>query len=178
MKHVLQIILIVALLSLGIIQIMIAKGFFIPRDLEKVCPVDAITMVNGKAVIDPIKCIGCRRCVDGIPIRKNDPRPIEIPLADSVAAILPAQPASPIVSPPHSNPQKPNPPAQTVLSYRVDSSKCIGCQLCVSACPTGAISMQGEKAVIDQSKCISCGICVNGNGQDYDGCPVSAISRR
>ncbi len=35
MKHVLQIILIVALLSLGIIQIMIAKGFFIPGIWKK-----------------------------------------------------------------------------------------------------------------------------------------------
>jgi ferredoxin len=139
-------------------------------------------MVNGKAVIDPTKCIGCRRCVDGIPIARAEAKPVQIPLSDSINTALPVQQTSPALSPAPSPTTKPIPPNQntqsTDLSYRVDSSKCIGCQLCVSACPTGAISMQGDKAVIDQSKCISCGICVNGNGQDYDGCPVGAISRR
>lgn len=60
--------------------------------------------------------------------------------------------------------------------YTVDSSKCIGCRLCVSKCPTDAISMVNGKAVIDADKCIACGICANGDGQKWKGCPVKAIN--
>jgi len=40
----------------------------------------------------------------------------------------------------------------------------------------GAITMVDEKAVIDPEKCINCGFCKNGDGQDFAGCPVGAIS--
>lgn len=60
--------------------------------------------------------------------------------------------------------------------YHVNPKMCIGCQLCVSACPTNAISMIHGRAVIDADKCIDCGICENGNG-DYMGCPTGAIKK-
>jgi len=42
----------------------------------------------------------------------------------------------------------------------VDKSSCAGCGDCVAQCPTGAISISGEKATIDPEKCIDCKICV------------------
>ncbi|MCX8186968.1 MAG: 4Fe-4S binding protein [Sulfolobales archaeon] len=52
----------------------------------------------------------------------------------------------------------------------VDTSKCIGCGLCVHACPTGVISLsQSSKAVINSEGCFECGVCVRI-------CPVSAIN--
>jgi len=66
---------------------------------------------------------------------------------------------------------------QQKKTYIVDSKKCIGCQLCVNSCPVKAISMKSGKAVIDADKCINCGICENGDGQNYKGCPVNAISK-
>lgn len=32
-------------------------------DCVRACPVKAITMDHGKAVVDPEKCVGCRLCV-------------------------------------------------------------------------------------------------------------------
>jgi ferredoxin len=43
---------------------------------------------------------------------------------------------------------------------QVNRSACVGCGDCVKNCPTGAISLRGERAVIDQTLCIDCGFCV------------------
>ena len=43
---------------------------------------------------------------------------------------------------------------------RVIEEKCVGCTVCVKACPLGAITMQDKKAVIDLDKCNLCGACV------------------
>lgn len=64
-----------------------------------------------------------------------------------------------------------------VKPYVVNPKKCISCRLCVSQCPTGAITMVKGKAVIDEAKCIACGFCAEGNGK-FKGCPTSAISQK
>jgi Na+-translocating ferredoxin:NAD+ oxidoreductase RNF subunit RnfB len=49
-------------------------------------------------------------------------------------------------------------------------AKCDGCTLCVSACPTTAISGEkGHRHVVNKEKCIGCGLCMNR-------CPVHAIA--
>ena len=55
------------------------------------------------------------------------------------------------------------------MAAQVDVEKCTGCESCVSECPSEAISMSDEKAVIDEDACIDCGVCV-------DACPTEAIS--
>lgn len=64
-----------------------------------------------------------------------------------------------------------------IKPYYVEADKCIGCRLCVSPCPQGAITMVKGIAVIDADKCDGDGICVNGDGKRYKGCPVDAIKQ-
>jgi len=68
---------------------------------------------------------------------------------------------------------------KALLSYKVDTAKCIGCGLCMKNCPVSAISRlpevpAGKKLApveIDQSKCIKCGVCMSN-------CKFKAISKQ
>ena len=42
----------------------------------------------------------------------------------------------------------------------VDEDKCVGCQLCVKACPIGNIKIENKKAVINDATCNHCGRCI------------------
>ena len=47
-----------------------------------------------------------------------------------------------------------------LIEYRVIQEKCTGCQACVKACPTGAISgPRSEPHNVDKTKCIKCRSC-------------------
>ncbi len=55
------------------------------------------------------------------------------------------------------------------MPAKVNAETCSGCESCIESCPSEAISMAEEKAVIDVEQCVDCGVCV-------DECPVEAIS--
>jgi electron transfer flavoprotein alpha subunit len=42
---------------------------------------------------------------------------------------------------------------------QIDKEKCIGCRICVKACPFGAITLEDKKALIS-GNCNLCGICI------------------
>jgi electron transfer flavoprotein alpha subunit len=46
------------------------------------------------------------------------------------------------------------------MSIKVINEECVGCKLCVKACPFGAIEVVNKKAVIDLNKCTLCGACI------------------
>jgi len=55
------------------------------------------------------------------------------------------------------------------MPAEVGREKCNGCESCVEECPSEAMSMVDEKAVVDVEDCIECAVCV-------DTCPEKAIS--
>lgn len=57
------------------------------------------------------------------------------------------------------------------MGIEIITEQCVGCQACLNACPFGAISMEGNLAVIDFDKCTLCGACV-------DSCKFDAILLR
>ena len=124
------------------------------------CPVQAITMVEGKAIIDQDKCISCGICFNKCPIKAIEMETVELETeaVEEAEAAVEAEIQEEVLEQ-----QLPKP-------YVVDSAKCIGCQLCVGKCPVQAITMVRGKAVIDADKCIGCGIC-------DQTCPVDAIEQ-
>lgn len=102
----------------------------------KVCSRNAISMVNGIAVVDREKCGGCGECAEICPkkviriVPKNSVYVVKCVSCDKGAAM------------------------KTKCSVG-----CIGCKICEKNCPTGAISVENNHAVIDYDKCIGCGIC-------------------
>lgn len=46
------------------------------------------------------------------------------------------------------------------MSIKVILDKCVGCKVCVKACPFGCITMIDKLAVINMEECVLCGACV------------------
>lgn len=89
---------------------------------KEVCPKDAITLVQGKSVIDQEKCIKCGKCVEECPygaILK-----IERPCAEACGMDAIG--------------------SDELGRAKIDYDKCVSCGMCLVNCPFGAISDKSQ----------------------------------
>ncbi len=114
-------------------------------DCVKVCPQNAITVVDGVAKIDPKKCIGCGICA------RQCPNAIIKIVNDTTRVIVQC-----------SNHEK------GAVTRKSCKNGCIACGKCVKTCPYDAIAVIDNLAVIDYEKCTGCGAC-------DEVCPVGCL---
>jgi len=104
----------------------------------KACKFDAIHINDhGVAEVDREKCTYCMQCAAVCP------RKVIVSMPYNVDIVLPC-----------ANHEK----GAAAKSHCGIS--CIGCHLCEKNCPSGAITVRNNVAVIDYDKCTSCGTCV------------------
>lgn len=108
-------------------------------DCAAVCPVQAISVINGVAKVDTTTCIGCGMCVRTCP--KGI---IRLVLQSEQTLVL------------CSNHEK------GAVARKNCTAACIACRKCEKVCPEGAITVVDNLATIDYEKCIKCGLCVAG----------------
>ncbi len=113
---------------------------------QKVCPNDAIRIVNGVAVVNRNKCVGCGLCAKTCP-----------------KGLIELVPESKRVSVQCSNHDK------GPLVKKVCTAGCIGCGICAKQCESEAISLFNNVARVNYDNCIQCGKCV-------EKCPVKVIT--
>ncbi len=105
-------------------------------DCAVACENDAISVINGIAVVDKEKCIACGKCVTACPkqvIRVFD--------ADGRAVVV------------CKNTDK------GADTRKACKTGCIGCMKCQKACEYGAVTVANFVAAVDNDKCVGCGKC-------------------
>ena len=111
-----------------------------------VCQQDAIHVVNGVAVVDRAKCVGCGLCVKACPRGLIE----LVPESKHVSVQCSNQDKGPIVK-------------------KVCSAGCIGCGMCQRQCEYDAIHVADNLASVTYENCVQCGKCA-------EKCPAKVIT--
>lgn len=104
----------------------------------KICPNNAIRIVNGIAAIEYEKCTACGKCVEICPKK--------------VIKLLPRQTRYWVGCLSKS---------ESDITKNGCDVGCTGCRICEDVCETGAIKVEENLAKIDDSLCIGCGRCAD-----------------
>ena len=102
----------------------------------KACPFDSIHVVDGIAVVDPLTCKACGKCVAKCPRHLIELIPYDQKVAVDCSS--------------HDKGK------QVMAACEIG---CIGCKKCEKTCPNGAITVEDFCAHIDYEKCTGCGAC-------------------
>ena len=102
----------------------------------KACPFDALSLVNGTAVVNPEKCVACGKCVATCPKKLID----LVPAKNAVHVNCMNRDKGP-------------------AAMKVCDVACIGCGLCAKTCKFDAIHVENGVAKIDYTKCKNCKMC-------------------
>lgn len=102
----------------------------------KVCPFDAIRVINGVAVVDREACKACGKCVAHCPKHLIELVPYEL---DHLVACSSKDKGKQVMN--------------------ACKAGCIGCKKCERACPAEAITVTDNVAHVDVEKCANCGVC-------------------
>lgn len=102
----------------------------------KVCPFDAIHIVNGVAVVDKDKCKACKKCIAVCPKHLIELVPYD---AEYKVACSSTEKGKDVKA--------------------VCDAGCISCKLCEKQCTADAIHVENNLAAIDYTKCVNCGAC-------------------
>jgi len=105
----------------------------------RICPFDAIKMVDGLPRVDYKKCTGCGNCIKACPRNILSLAPLANKKDYCIACSS------------HDKGGR---------VKKICAVGCIGCRICEKNCPKEAIFMDNNLAVIDYTKCKGCGICV------------------
>lgn len=103
----------------------------------KVCPFDAIHVIDGVAVVDKEACKACGKCVDKCPKNLIELIPYEQKVTVACSSVDKGK----------------------IVMHACELG-CIGCKKCEKNCEAGAITVENNVAHIDYSKCTNCGTCV------------------
>ena len=116
-------------------------------DCAKVCPSQAIRVMNGVAIVNTARCLGCGLCVKECP--KN------------LISMVPQEAEAAVYC------RNKDKGADAKKSCQ---NACIGCKMCEKACPAGAVRVINNCAEIDYAICTGCGLCA-------EKCPTKSIRR-
>lgn len=105
---------------------------------EKLCPVNAIKLVDEVAVIDKSLCISCGACINKCPKAIIERIPVTAPVYCACSTQCRGK--------------------ETTSFCK---KGCIGCGLCAKNCPNGAITMVNNLPAFDYTKCNGCLTCVS-----------------
>ncbi len=112
-----------------------------------VCKYDAISVIDGVAVVNPEKCTACSACINICP--------------KGLIALLPYKAGYAVACNSHDKGND---------TRSVCDAGCIGCKICEKQCEFSAIKVENNIAVINQELCTSCGSC-------FEKCPRKIIKK-